>query len=1412
MIHTHVHTKYSLRDSIIDYDDLINRLKSINQNAIAITDHGNIHASVSIYKRLKKENIKYIHGCEMYICDDTNIKDQNNKYYHLVLLCKNETGRINLNKLISISNLSENFYSKPRIDFEKLKQHKDGLLVLSACLAGEISKFLLIDDYEKAKEIALKYKNEFGNDYYLEIQARNDNKQIEINKKIIALAKELDISIVVTTDAHFVTKEDKKYHDVYSFNSSYKEEGEGYIDCYIQSEEEIRNNLAYLDAEIISQAINNTHEIANKCNVELPLSAPIIPHIDVPSQYSNEKEWVMDLCQKGFEERGINKLPEKERKVYYDRYQYELNAVEEMGFLGYYLLVYTYANKVKRRGIARGSGGGSLLCYLMNITDIDPIEHKLYFERFIDVGALDALREGKITRKELKVPDVDLDFGTHDREKIIQFLINKYGQQHVACIGRFNYNKSRGTLTDIGRALGIEFNEVKEITKSLEDYELNDVLDLIEINKNNPNKPDIVKKFEKYIEKYPELFAISKKLIGLPISFGLHPCFTEDTMVLTDKGYKYIKDINIKDKVLTHTNTFQEVQKTMQSISNDVYTVDIMGIPQFKVTGNHPIYVRKKTYVGRKRKYSDPHWINVSQLTSDYLVGMAINQNNDIPVCGKLPTSNENFWWIIGRYIGDGWYEDVKHRNEKRLIICCSKYNNELETITKRIDGIFDYRYVEENTTYKIFIKDLECFEYVKQFGKYAHHKRLTSDILNLPKHLLKQFLEGYLSADGSYRKKEKVWGFKTTSKELGLGIAHCIAKVYNRHAWCAYVPPKKEKIEDREINSREKWSFEFTLDKRKKDNAFFDQGYIWLPFRKKKKLKDEYVVYNLTVANDNSYTANNIIAHNCGRVIVMQDLDYYTASCYHENGERYLQGDMHDIEDLGIVKIDALGLRTVDVIYDTLELISKDYEYINPKKLDFSDEKVLDIFKNGDTVGIFQFESYGMQATLRDMQPTGIEDLSVANALYRPGAMAYIKNYCNRKHGKEEITYLHKDLMPILSNTYGIMVFQEQLIEIGRLANLRNPDKLRKATGKKDEKLLIEVHEELKQNLLNKGWTEEQFNQLWSDMLQFAKYAFNKSHSSAYAIIAFITAKLKAYHPLEFYVSLMNSYIEDSSQYIKNNATIIYEDIINHGYVMNKFDFRQNHKKCNIYNGKINYAIPLIKHCNRQIAEELYEIRNNQYNNFIELLYDINQKTSINSVQLDILVRLGFFNEFGNSRLLNGLVEYFNFFKQGSAKQISVDKIKDNQILDNIIKRHSRLSPSGKTYMDLNVKAILNDIEEWMKCNNVRDYPIKEKINTQKEYLGFVNLTTGKEEDKRKLLVLDVKPLVSQKYNKIWAYAIDEISIGSGKKNRLTIWSNKYEKKPLQVNDILYAYKVEKNDKGYWYLQDYDIINSEFL
>ena len=420
MIHLHTHSMLSLRDSIIKPDEMVERLKEIGQDTIAITDHGSSLGGVSIYKKLKENGIKYIHGCEFYICDDVKVKDKDNKYYHLVALCKNETGRLNMNKLITLSNRPENKYSKPRIDFEMLSEYGEGLIILSACLAGEISKAIMHGNEEKAESIALKYKQRFGDDYFLEVQARVEDTQIEINKAIEALAERLGIECVVTTDAHYTYKADKKYQNKYAFNGSYKEDGESYTDCYIQSELEVREHLDYFDDNFIDVVIANTHKIADRCNVEIPLSAPIMPHVDTPAKYSDNKEWLMALCKDGFREklnidvdmqticdtsRLDNLYTEDKIRVYIDRYHYELNSLDRMGFIDYILLVYSYANVAKRRGIARGSGGGSLINYVTNITDIDPIEHGLYFERFIDVGALDLLESGEITAKELKVPD-----------------------------------------------------------------------------------------------------------------------------------------------------------------------------------------------------------------------------------------------------------------------------------------------------------------------------------------------------------------------------------------------------------------------------------------------------------------------------------------------------------------------------------------------------------------------------------------------------------------------------------------------------------------------------------------------------------------------------------------------------------------------------------------------------------------------------------------------------------------------------------------------------------------------------------------------------------------------------------------------------------------------------------------------
>ena len=416
-INLHVHSMYSLNDSIIRPDELITRLKELGQTAVAITDHGNMYAGVHIYKLCKENCIKYIHGCEFYVCDDVKVKDKDRPYYHLIVLCKNEQGRLNLNKLVSLSELPDNFYYKPRIDFELLKAHKDGLIVCSACLVGELAKFISADNREEAVARATKYKQTFGDDYYVEIQSHNDKDQIAVNKELVRLAEENGTEVVVTTDAHYTWEKDRQYQNIYAFGGKYKEDGESYVDCFMQSEQEVRDRLHYLPQEVVDRAIRNTQVIADKCNVELPLSAPIMPKVETPPEYKDNLSWLQEICRNGcrqklgfdidtLEDAENPTVPREERQRYKDRYEYEMDSLSRMGFVDYTLLVYSYANVGKRRGKGRGSGGGCLVNYLCNITDIDPIEHDLFFERYVDVSALGALERGEITARELKIPDI----------------------------------------------------------------------------------------------------------------------------------------------------------------------------------------------------------------------------------------------------------------------------------------------------------------------------------------------------------------------------------------------------------------------------------------------------------------------------------------------------------------------------------------------------------------------------------------------------------------------------------------------------------------------------------------------------------------------------------------------------------------------------------------------------------------------------------------------------------------------------------------------------------------------------------------------------------------------------------------------------------------------------------------------
>ena len=305
MIHLHVHTKYSLLDGMMHIEDIAERLKEIGQDTIAITEHGNLYSNVEAFSKLSKEGIKVINGCEVYICDDVNIANKDSKYYHLILLCKNEQGRLNLNWLVSQSTLHK-YYGRPRIDFKMLEEHHEGLICLSACMAGEVSRALENNDNQLAESIALKYKNLFDEDYYIEYQAHLVDEQQQLNLQLINLANKLGIKYVVTCDAHYVRPEDEKYHNIFIQIGSQREAGEIYKDCYLQSEQDVVDKCISTQ-QYTQQAIATTHEIADKCENTIPLSAPIIPHVPVPSGYKSELQYLQHLCNNGFKDKGFDK-------------------------------------------------------------------------------------------------------------------------------------------------------------------------------------------------------------------------------------------------------------------------------------------------------------------------------------------------------------------------------------------------------------------------------------------------------------------------------------------------------------------------------------------------------------------------------------------------------------------------------------------------------------------------------------------------------------------------------------------------------------------------------------------------------------------------------------------------------------------------------------------------------------------------------------------------------------------------------------------------------------------------------------------------------------------------------------------------------------------------------------------------
>ena len=783
-VHLHVHTEFSLLDGACRIGSMMDRVKELGQSAIAITDHGVMYGCIDFYKAAKAAGIKPIIGCEVYVARrgmEDRVHGIDNDPYHLVLLCENRKGYENLCLLVSEAFLN-GFYGKPRVDLALLQKHHEGLIALSACLAGAIPQYILNEDYEGAKAYALQLADIFGDgNFYLELQDHGIAEQTPVNQQTMRLARETGLPLVVTNDAHYLRREDAKMQDVLlciqtgktvDDPNRMKFQGEEF---YLKSEEELRQLFPNC-----LEAFENTVRIAERCNLEFEFNQYHLPAFPVPDNYTNE-EYFRKLCNDGFSER-YDTPPESYRQ----RLEYEIDVISRMGYVNYYLIVWDFIRYAKESGIpvgpGRGSGAASIVAYCLHITEVDPMKYALIFERFLNP-------------ERVSMPDFDTDFCQERRGEVIDYVMEKYGSDHVAQIATFGTMAARGAIRDVGRALNFSYAETDVVAKLVPTMPLHLTL--------------------------KEALNISPKL-------------------------KEMYDADERVKVLIDT------------------AMSLEGMPRN---------------------------------TSTHAAGVVITAD---PVCSYVPLS----------------------RNDDTIVT---------------------------------------------------------------------------------------------------------------------------------------------------------------------------------------QYT-------------------------------------MTTIEELGLLKMDFLGLRNLTVIEDAQKQIQKLQTEFDIDKVPDDDPQTFQMLAEGKTQGVFQLESAGITGVCVNMKPTSIEDMTAIVALYRPGPMDSIPMFIANKLDHRKITYKTPHLEPILKVTYGCIVYQEQVIEIFRsLAGytMGQADNIRRAISKKKQKVIEEerkvfVYGDARQGIpgcVSRGVSESAAQSIYDEIVDFANYAFNKAHAVCYAVVSYQTAYLKCHYPKQYMAALMTSVLDSATK-----------------------------------------------------------------------------------------------------------------------------------------------------------------------------------------------------------------------------------------------------------------------------------------
>lgn len=1310
-------------DSVTTYQQYVDKAKELGMTAMAISEHGSVLGWVKKKLAMEAAGMRYIHAEEFYLTNTLAEKVRDN--YHCLLIAKNYDGVLELNKLSSKSfNRDDNsFYYVPRITIDDVKNTSDNIIVSTACLGGVLNKAP-----EHIRRDFFEWMCQHKDRCFLEIQPHLDPDQKRYNQALWNLSKRSGLRLLMCTDTHALNKEHIEGRKILQKAKDIHFDGEDNFYLQMLSYDELVRLCRLQDAlpmEVYLDAIEMTNTVADMIEpFELDYSYKY-PHL-----WGDDSEQVLRAkIADGIKWRGVDKLPNYQQ--YLDRIEYEMKAYIHNGAIDFMLLMEDIIAWCKTQdilvGYGRGSCNGSVIAYLLGITEMDSIKHGLNFERFMNT-------------ERVSLSDIDTDFPPSRINEVKQYIFNKHGL-YCSDIVTFNTIALKGAIRDVGRALGMPLDEVAAICNVVEQDEAG------------------------CRAKYPELFKYVDIVNGCVVSVGNHPCFTGDTLVLTNNGYTPIQDVRAGDTVLTHKNRWATVNEVMSRQTNEIVTVYPSCSLPITTTLNHPFLIRRQ-YKERYRKYKDdieteriyyyaPEWCEIGDVGQRDVIGYPVNTNTITPEPFKnLPLGTEAFWWLVGRYLGDGWIgKGIRHKDgydhyDEYLTICCA--HDEQMEITLMLDAVnFSYRIEKRPTADRIYIKNRDMLEYLRHFGTKADGKFVPNFVVDMPKRLLQAFFDGYMSADGSYLAKDDSYSFRTVSKKLALGMIQVVAKLYYRHCRVVVSAAKDEVICGRKVHSKEKYSVSFTKDKRKNDKSFYEAGYIWSRIKRLEYGMHPCTVYNLSVFDDNSYTVNNVVVHNCGLVCSPVSIDdrmgLFTTST---DDVPISQINMKEVDLQNYVKLDLLKLDTIELINETCKLAG--IERLTPDNVDINDKAVWDSIRD-DTTCIFQWEgATGDRYIKQLLSDSNIQKfkalnpdidymtlLSIGNGAIRPAGASYRDDLANgviRKSGNAAIDEFMKP-------TFGYLVFQCQIIQFLHEYcgyTMGEADVVRRHFAKKTgtDKDIPQIKAGFAKKMSEQyGMSQEESDAVIADFIQViidaSNYLFSLNHSQPYSYEGYVSGWLRYHYPLQFLTVAMNI---NQGKEEKTAALTAYAHKLGIKIKSPQFRHSRSDYFCDVDTKSIYKGLGSIKYMSAAVAEELYDMRDQQFGNFIDFLFARESMTAKpDSRQLDILIKIGYFAEFGPAKALLEGVRVFNLFNR--CKTIKLDKWTEMGYEPSMLEPYAG-KMTDKTASQLDNRGIILAI---LRQSKMPKTTIVDMLRWQAELLGYVDGNDPRQ-DVNDWLVLDVK------------------------------------------------------------------------